>query len=315
VSLSSLQLDAFLTAAQKRSFSLAAKELHVTQSALTQRIANLESELGMRLFIRKPRGVEPTEAGLRLLRYCQTKQRLEEELLSTIGTPTDGGAVGGSVRIAGFSSIARSVLLPALGPLVHAHSGRELHLQSGELRELPQLLFSGEVDFVVLDQEVSRPELEIVLLGKELNVLAESTLVETPEDVYLDHDPHDPTTAKFLRAQTGHVPSFRRSFVDDIYGVLDGIALGLGRGVVPLHLVRGDARLRVAPDKRPIESPVLLHYYRSSGYTKLGRLVVDTLVKVCPELLERAAPPPAASNAGKTAAARKKSKLPKRVDQ
>ena len=82
--LSSLQLDAFFSAVRNKSFSAAARELHITQAALTQRIKGLETDLGVALFVRKPRGVEPTAAGTRLLRYCQTREQLEREVVLSL---------------------------------------------------------------------------------------------------------------------------------------------------------------------------------------------------------------------------------------
>jgi len=58
---------AFITIARERSFTRAAAELGVSQSALSHTIRNLEARLGLRLLIRTTRSVSPTEAGLRLL--------------------------------------------------------------------------------------------------------------------------------------------------------------------------------------------------------------------------------------------------------
>ena len=63
MSLSSLYLDAFVGVAKAESFSGAAKGLHITQSALSQRIKNLEDELGLTLFLRMTSGVRLTEQG------------------------------------------------------------------------------------------------------------------------------------------------------------------------------------------------------------------------------------------------------------
>lgn len=49
------------------------KALNITQSALPQRILNLESDLGSTLFIRESSGILLTELGQRMLRYCQMK--------------------------------------------------------------------------------------------------------------------------------------------------------------------------------------------------------------------------------------------------
>ena len=60
-------LKAFLAAAQQQSFSLAGEQLHLTQSAISKRIQNLEEQLGTSLFDRHNRTISLTEAGERLL--------------------------------------------------------------------------------------------------------------------------------------------------------------------------------------------------------------------------------------------------------
>ncbi len=56
-------LRAFEAAARNLSFTIAAREIHVTQSAVSQHVRNLEAYLGCQLFIRKTRAIELTEAG------------------------------------------------------------------------------------------------------------------------------------------------------------------------------------------------------------------------------------------------------------
>src|SRR3954452_21561821 len=114
------QLDAFHAVAATGSFSKAATRLHVTQPALSQRIQQLESELKKRLFVRSPAGVTLTDAGSRLLRYCQVQRALEAELLGDLTVDGQAGGeleLSGTVRIAAFSSVARSCVLPAIAPL------------------------------------------------------------------------------------------------------------------------------------------------------------------------------------------------------
>jgi len=59
---------AFLAVARERSFTRAAAQLGVSQSALSQTVRGLEARLGLRLLTRTTRSVAPTEAGERLLR-------------------------------------------------------------------------------------------------------------------------------------------------------------------------------------------------------------------------------------------------------
>ena len=65
------RLRAFVTVAQRASFSAAAAELHITQPALSRRIAELESALGLRLFERTSRRVTLTQGGEDLLSRCR----------------------------------------------------------------------------------------------------------------------------------------------------------------------------------------------------------------------------------------------------
>ena len=293
--ISSLQLDAFFTAARTRNFSRAAKELHITQSALTQRIGNLEAELGISMFVRKPRGVELTEAGSRMLRYCQARDLLEKELLEELSGGDRKAGLGGALRVGGFSSVVRSVLLPALTPLLRAHPNVQVHLQNAEMEELPRLLNTGEVDMIVLDHVLAQGDVEAVPLGEEENVLVASRNVDPPE-VYLDHDPHDPTTAKFLRLQSATTPTFRRSYLDEIYALIDGAAAGLGLAVVPRHLAERDERLRILTGYKTMRSAVILHHFRQPFYTALQRAAIA-------ELRERVGPllmPPAIPRARKS---------------
>src|SRR4051812_10051047 len=101
--LSSLHLDAFYHVARQGTFSKASKILGITQSALSQRIQNLEQELGTALFVRESSGVRLTDVGQELVRYCKSRESLEEEFLGRLRNPAQG--LSGVIRIAGYSTI------------------------------------------------------------------------------------------------------------------------------------------------------------------------------------------------------------------
>lgn len=282
--LSSLHLDAFYAAAQTLNFSQAAKELHITQSALSQRIKSLEEELGLTLFVRMPRGVALTDAGTRLLRYCQARSSLESELLEDLTGKTTSG-LGGELRIGGYSSIARSVLIPAIAPLIRDNPKIRLHLQVAEMRELPELLLTGRVDMIVTDDAIHRADLESIELGHEEYVMVDSCDFPVEHDTYLDHDPDDPLTAQFFAVQESQPKAYKRAFMDDIYGICDGVALGLGRAVISKHLVASDPRLVVRSTFKSLKVGVYLYYLQQPFYTELQKRAVATLRDGCPPLL------------------------------
>ena len=289
--LSSLYLDAFFAAARSLNFSLAARELHITQSALSQRIKGLEEELDLTLFVRLPRGVQLTDAGTRLLRYCQARFSMEQELLEQLTGKSSKQGLGGVVRIGGYSSVVRSVLMPALSPILRDNPNVQVHFQNAELRDLPDLMLTGNVNFIVSDTQLHRADVETVQLGQEECVMAESAEHPTQDGVYLDHDPDDPTTVKFFSMQAGAMPEYRRNFMDETYAIIDGVAHGLGRALVSRHLIARDPRIRVVSGYRSMFVPVLLHYHKQPFYTALQRATIHELKERCPALLRAGTEP------------------------
>lgn len=88
---------AFITIARERSFTRAAAELGVSQSALSHTIRNLEARLGLRLLIRTTRSVSPTEAGQRLLERVSPRFDVIAGELASLSEL--GSKIAGTVRI------------------------------------------------------------------------------------------------------------------------------------------------------------------------------------------------------------------------
>ena len=281
MAISSIQLEAFAVLSQTLHFSRAAKILHITQSSLSQRIKNLESDLGIPLLIRGRQGVQLTEDGRRVLRYARLTGLFEEELLGSIKAKPSQG-LSGTLRVAAYSTTLRSVVLPSLAGLIRAHPRVQLEFQERELRELTSVLLRSESDFILLDREWKRAGIECVELGREDYVLIESTRYESRNDVFLDHDPEDQTTEDFLRLQKKTIAkpgSIRRNYLDQIEGIIEGVALGFGRAVVPRHLVEGARGVRVVTGLIPLRVPVVLHFFKQPFYTALQDAVRKELIQ------------------------------------
>lgn len=278
--LSSVQIESFMTLARELNFSRAAELLHVSQPALTKRIQNLEETLGQALFMRLRGGLELTESGRILQRHSVSVERQEQELLdSLVG---GSGGISGFFRLASFSSCLRSVLVPTICGLLRANPRLSCQVFKAEVNELQDLLIEGKVDFSVSLSECERMGIENVRIGVERNVMIESTRYEGREDCYIDHEPRDNFTERFFLIQTGAtVPKMLRAYFDDIYGLLDAVSEGVGRAIVPLHLIRPEHQVRLVPGFKPYEVPVFLHHHTQLYYTKLHRAVIDTLTSEC----------------------------------
>src|SRR5437660_12344312 len=78
-------LETFVWVATLGSFRGAARKLNTTQPAISQRIAQLESDLGIRLLERESRAATPTPRGRALLVYAEKLLGLRAEMLAAIG--------------------------------------------------------------------------------------------------------------------------------------------------------------------------------------------------------------------------------------
>jgi DNA-binding transcriptional LysR family regulator len=109
-------LLAFLAVAKERSFTRAAAQLGVSQSALSHTVRGLEERLGLRLLTRTTRSVAPTEAGERLLRAAGPRLEEIEAEMAALSELRDRPA--GTIRITAHDHAVRTVLWPALENLL-----------------------------------------------------------------------------------------------------------------------------------------------------------------------------------------------------
>lgn len=93
----SRQLRYFAAIHDLGSLSAAADAEHVATSALSYHLSNLEAELGVRLFKRRPRGVEPTAAGRRLYTHARAVLRAMEDARADLSTARE--SVSGEVAV------------------------------------------------------------------------------------------------------------------------------------------------------------------------------------------------------------------------
>jgi DNA-binding transcriptional LysR family regulator len=103
---------AFLAVARERSFTRAAAQLGVSQSALSQTLRGLEARLGFRLLTRTTRSVAPTEAGERLLHAAGPRLDEIDAELAALSELRDKPS--GTIRITAHDHAMRAILWPAM---------------------------------------------------------------------------------------------------------------------------------------------------------------------------------------------------------
>lgn len=117
-------LRTFEAAARRLSFTLAAEELHLTQSAVSQQIKQLEGRLGFTVFRRLTRRLELTDQGRQLY---EAARRALHDLDLTVEVLRNESSQG-SVTISSGSTFAANWLIPRMGALRDAHPEIELRI-------------------------------------------------------------------------------------------------------------------------------------------------------------------------------------------
>jgi DNA-binding transcriptional LysR family regulator len=240
-------LAALEAVARTRSFGAAARELGYTQSAVSQQIAQLERIVGQRLFDRPggPRRVEPTEAGLLLLRHAEVIVARLDAARADMDALAEGAA--GALRVGVFQSVGAR-LLPTLvrrfrteWPLVGVRVREE-----SDSAELLELLEHGELDLTFSELPLPDGPFEWAELLHDPYVLlvsAQSELAKLEAAPSLREVGKLPllgrrSTDEPERHLAGRVPDLNVVFRTDDNGTLQAlVAEGLGVAIEPLLVV------------------------------------------------------------------------------
>ncbi|MFM7024807.1 MAG: LysR substrate-binding domain-containing protein [Limnohabitans sp.] len=146
-------LQAFETIARRKSFALAAEELHLTPSAVSHQVAKLEGLLGVRLFERSARGVEMTPAGQQYL------QRVASAL-GAINAATEDlrHGVQDTLYVHSSPSFASLWLMPRIARFTELHPHISLVLSASHVHSDFQL---GQMDIDIRYGLPNWPHLEV----------------------------------------------------------------------------------------------------------------------------------------------------------
>lgn len=145
--------------AKCQSFSKAAKELYMTQPAVSQSIMQLEYELDIRLFTRTPRGVILTKEGKMLFEYTNSAISLLDTGEKKIKETKDLNE--GELKIGVSDTISRYYLLPYLEKFHSSYSNIKLRIINRTTEELCNFIKSGEIDIGICNLPIEDNSLDI----------------------------------------------------------------------------------------------------------------------------------------------------------
>lgn len=154
------QYRIFNVVAKSQSFSKAAENLFMTQSAVSQAIKQLETSIDMILFKRTSKGVELTEAGNILYKYTSSAMELLETGLLRVEALKS--LEDGELKIGASDTISTHFLLPRLEMFHKLYPNIKIKIINRVTSETIQLLKSGKIDIAFGNLPIEDSTLEVV---------------------------------------------------------------------------------------------------------------------------------------------------------
>jgi len=272
----------------------AAQVLHLTQPAVSQHIAALESAMEQSLFQRMPRRMLPTEEGKRL--YTQVVGAIET--LESI-TPRSSDDVPQIIRIgAPQEFFAERILnrLPQAENLLY-------RIKFGLAQDLIQQLLAGQLDAVIATQKIMRSELEYQLVHQENFWLVSPPSVAIP--MSLDQLQTDLTSLEqWLRGQpliaySEELPIVRRFWrvvfgrrldtvprlvLPDLRMVRQAVSTGFGFSVLPDYLcedgVNSASQKLLLKPTNAVTNQIWLSYRKSERQSPRIESLLNLLISI-----------------------------------
>lgn len=285
-------LQAFLQVAREGSFTRAAAQLGVSQSALSHTIRSLEARLGLRLLTRTTRSVAPTEAGQRLLQSIGPRFAEIEDELAALSELRDKPS--GTIRITSAEHAVDTLLWPRLAPLLADYPDIriELNLDYGMTDIVAQRFDAG----VRLGDQVEKDMVALRISGEvKMAVVGAAACFaghappQTPQDLagHRCIGLRLPTYDSLLPWEFARGPHTVKVHVEGQWifntgsAILRAAQAGFGLAYLPLNMVADDiaaGRLQaVLQDWCPSFPGYHLYYPSRRQISPAFRLVLDAL--------------------------------------
>ena len=204
VVLLSPQLEAFMAVALHKTVHAGARAIHISQTAMTQRIHGLEQKLKTTLFVRTRQGMQLTAEGEKLLRYCHTVADYSHETL--LDMMNAGVESIQRVKISGPSSIMISRIIPRGMKIMRQFPQLYITFDVDDTDNVISMLRTGQSQFALLKPEQVTRDMESKILapekyllvctrkwkGRKLNDIIQSERI-------IDFDESDQTSIHYLK--------------------------------------------------------------------------------------------------------------------
>lgn len=175
------QLRYFAAIYEHRNLSRAARACHVAQSALSHHLTNLEAGLGAPLFLRRPRGMEPTAAGERLYGHARGILRAMEAAEADIRHASE--RLAGEVSIGMAYSVVKAVGVPFMKRVTEDYPEVRVSISESLSASTLMLVMRSDVDLALVYNPPDDPLLAVEpILEERMHCVGRREIVGDSDD-------------------------------------------------------------------------------------------------------------------------------------
>jgi len=279
--------EIFLRTLEAGSVSRAARDMGLTQSAVSHALSSLEERFGFPLLQRSRSGVRLTEEGKKVLPSIRTILSAEMQLQETVSSLH--GLSTGTIRIGTFTSVAVHWLPSILKEFQAAHPHIRFKLLNGDYHDVEQWLEEGAVDLGFVSLPTRAP-------GKVIPLMKDRLLVILPKDHPLSGLPCFPISfakeESFISLLESSDQDLRRALdaegirpnvrfvTKDDYAIIAMVEKGLGIAIMPELLLEGRRDNIAALELKPQASRTIALAVTEGGQqSPATRLFADYVIR------------------------------------
>lgn len=284
-------LRAFVLVAETGSFSLAAEKLHLTQPAVSKRVALLEEQLGAALFDRIGRNIGLTEAGQALLPHAKSVQ---QELEAAAQSVRDlSGEIAGQLRLATSHHIGLHRLPPVLSQFSREYPAVHIDIDFMDSEQAYELIMQGKAELAVVTlapaSEDSLVTLPVWRDPLDFMIARDHELLQSSVKPDLHDMSGHPAILPGLNTYTGqiikqlfdtHGLELEVSLVTNYLETIRMMAsVGLGWTILPRSM-RDDSLATLEVQEIAMERTLGLVYHRGRSLSRAARAFVDAVLSL-----------------------------------
>ncbi len=283
------QLQVFLAVARSESVSRAARELSMSQSAVSGALADLESQFEIQLFDRIGKRLELSELGRSMRARAEALHEQASEFEGQLSKQSDMGLL----RVGATLTIGNYLVVPLMARFMREQAGARITLHVANTVEIARRVSNFELDLALVEGELQQPELEVtrwcdddlvVFCAPQHPFARKRTLSDDDlrQGAWIVREPGSGTRQAFDHAMHGLLPELHLELeLQHTEAIKSAVGAGLGVGCVSRLALAEEFRHRSLLPCRVPQRDFRRHFYFVVHRKKYRSPAIRSFLELC----------------------------------